>query len=294
MGGDELDCRLTNGIIEVFISRTFGPRVLHYGFVGGRNVLGAAPAVQREVASGIWCAYGGHRLWVAPESIELSYAPDNDPVDLEVSGPRAARVSTARDAAGIGKEIDITLDANGSGVELLHRITNHGTVTTRVAPWALTIMAQGGIAIIPQEPFRSHAEDFLPARPMVLWSYSDLSDPRWRLGARFITLQCDSERAAPQKLGVLNKQGWSAYHTASDLFVKEFSFSPSREYPDYNCNNEVFTAGSFIELESLGPVEDLPPGAFTEHRERWMLFADVALGDSEDAIADTITGLLAS
>src|SRR5689334_7904823 len=29
--------RLTNGIVDVDVSTSYGPRILHYGFVGGRN-----------------------------------------------------------------------------------------------------------------------------------------------------------------------------------------------------------------------------------------------------------------
>ncbi len=52
-------------------------------------------------------------------------------------------------------------------------------------------MAPGGRAIYPQEPYISHTEYLLPARPMVLWHYTDLSDPRFQLGDRFLRLSTD-------------------------------------------------------------------------------------------------------
>ncbi len=43
-------------------------------------------------------------------------------------------------------------------------------------------------------------------------------------------------------------------------------------YPDFGCNCETYTAGTFIELESLGPLEVVAPGESVQHLERWSLF----------------------
>ena len=42
------------------------------------------------------------------------------------------------------------------------------------------------------------------------------------------------------------------------LFVKRFAYEEGASYPDLGCNNDVFTAGSFIELESLSKLVRLP------------------------------------
>ena len=55
------------------------------------------------------------------------------------------------------------------------------------------------------------------------------------------------------------------------LFVKRFGWEPGAAYPDGGCNAEVFTAGGYMELESLGPLTTLEPGASVEHVERWSL-----------------------
>lgn len=71
--------------------------------------------------------------------------------------------------------------------------------------------------------------------------YTDLSDARWSIGPHFILLRPEAGREAPQKLGVLNKQGWCAYEWGESLFVKRFGYREGGAYPDYGCNNEVFT-----------------------------------------------------
>jgi len=159
-------------------------------------------------------------------------------------------------------------------------------------PWALTIMRSGGTTIIPQEPFRSHDEYLLPARPMALWHFTDLKDPRFEIGKHLIQLSTDETRNEPQKIGVLNKQGWAAYYREPTLFVKEFEFIAGANYPDYGCNCETYTAGGFMEVESLGPMEVLQPNESTKHTERWSLFPNVYLSGDEKQRAIELLRLL--
>ena len=65
------------------------------------------------------------------------------------------------------------------------------TVKVEVAPWALSAMAAGGRALIPQEPFVEHGVSFTPARPVVLWRFSRMNDPRFTGGDRLIQFRQD-------------------------------------------------------------------------------------------------------
>ncbi|HYV96831.1 MAG TPA: hypothetical protein VE967_05200 [Gemmatimonadaceae bacterium] len=282
---------LSNGEIDVAVARGFGPRVLAYGFRGSDNMFGSASGDFTTTKYGTWHPVGGHRLWTAPESDE-SYAPDNNPVDCEVHGARSVSATQKANVAGMCKQLHITLDQSGTGVTVVHRITNIGSAPVELAPWALTILRAGGVAILPQEPYRPHTEEKLPARSLSLWGYTDLSDPRWRIGARFIRLTPDASHASPQKLGVLNKQRWCAYYAGDELFIKLFPYNAHTAYPDYGCNNEVFTAGSFVELESLGPMVRLGRGDGVEHVERWHLHRGVDLGTTEESIERVLTPLV--
>jgi hypothetical protein len=119
---------------------------------------------------------------------------------------------------------------------------------------------------------------------MVLWRYTDLSDPRFTIGKKYLRLRTEESLTESQKIGVGNKQGWAAYFRAGTLFVKQFAYLAGETYPDDGCNCETYTAGSFIELETLGPLRALPSGASAEHVERWNLFANVDIGSSEDTL----------
>ena len=87
------------------VATTIGPRIVRYGFVGGDNLLGWVPKDEVKTALGSWKPWGGHRLWTAPEAMPRSYSPDNEPVDVQISGgtvtltPVALLISTALPAS---------------------------------------------------------------------------------------------------------------------------------------------------------------------------------------------------
>lgn len=268
------EVRLTNGIVDVGLSVADGMRVSRYGFAGGENMFASAGARFVDTPLGVWRPLGGHRLWVAPETMPGSYAPDALPVTCDVAGPLAAQLAQPVDAAGIEKRMYVVLSARDSIVRVTHTVVNRTCWPIRVAPWPITIVRADGTAILPQPPFRSHADDFLPARPLAQWAFTDFADPRWSIDASLIRLTPDATRAAPQKIGVGNTAGWCALRSAGCLFVKRFSWTATAPYPDFGCNNEVFTAAGYLELETLGPLELLDSGRAAHHTECWALFPD--------------------
>lgn len=277
--------RLTNGSVEVIVPTDIGPRILRYGFPGGENILGEVPEAVIKTELGDFKPWGGHRLWTAPEANPRCYTPENSPIEYETSGEHSIRLMPPIEGhTGIQKEITITLDAEGSGLTVRHKITNHNLWGIDLSVWALTIMNGGGTAILPQEPYRSWDEYLLPARPLVLWHYTDLSDPRWTIGKKYLQLSTDEAVESPQKVGIANKQGWAAYHRRDLLFIKRFSYEEGASYPDYGSNNEIYTAGSFIEIESLAPVSRLEPGMVATHEERWSLYRGVEVERNEESI----------
>ena len=263
--------RVRNETIEVVCALDFGPRIVRYRYRGGENALGEAPDSVVTTPLGTWRPRAGHRLWAAPERLPGSYAPDDDPVDAEILGERAVRIAQWKDATVLEKEMEISLGSTGSAVSVRHRITNRNAWSVEIAPWALTIMRPGGAAVIPSEPFRSHDDSLLPARALGLWSFTNLSDPRWAFAPRALVLRPDPARKSPQKAGAGNSLGWCACVWDREVFVKRFDWEPAARYPDFGCNNEVYAEGDFLEIETLGPLRLVPPDGTVEHTERWFL-----------------------
>lgn len=273
--GDLADClRLSNGEVELIAAAGFGPRIVAYNFIGGENALGIHPHAKITTELGEYQIYGGHRLWIAPETVPQTYAPDNAPVEYFFNEKENSLrlVQAVEPVSKTQKEMIVTLENPGSGVSINHRITNRGNAPVELAAWALTIMRGGGTCEIPNETFAPYShETLLPVRNLTLWAYTDLSDPRWSFDREFIRLRVDETRHEPQKIGALNRQGWARYRLPDVIFTKSFDVHETAVYPDMNSNVELYTAGSFVEVETLAPLQKLEPGATAQHIERWEL-----------------------
>jgi hypothetical protein len=192
--------------------------------------------------------------------------------------------------------MEITLDPDSNHVKVLHRLINDNLWTIETSVWAITAHASGGRAILPQEPYVDPEKNLLPARPVVLWNYTQMNDPRWIWGNKYIQLKHIKALTSEQKIGVLNKQGWAAYHLNGTLLIKRFKFDPMARYEDYCCNNEVYVNENLLEIETLGPVTRLAPGGTVEHTEHWLIavLKDPIQPDNETSIDNMVLPLVQS
>jgi hypothetical protein len=267
--------RLENLLVDLVITTDIGPRVIRYGYLDEENEFQEAPEDQGKTGGSQWRPYGGHRLWHAPELAGRTNLPDNDSVAYEDHGDFVRVIQKTEALTGIQKEMDIRLSPVDTHVRVTHRLRNCGVWDVRLAPWALTVMAPGGTAILPLPPRGSHPQDLQPANPLVLWAYTDLSDPRWIWGRQYILARQDPLVKVPQKIGALIPSGWMGYARRSHLFIKKFAYDSQANYPDMGCSAEVFICDSMLELETLGQMQTIPPAAAVEHIEDWYLFRDV-------------------
>lgn len=275
-GGWQNCIRLSNGQIDLIATTDVGPRISRLGFIGGDNLFKEFADVGKT-GGDTWKNYGGHRLWHAPEIKPRTYAPDNSPIQHEWDGKTLKLIQPVEQSTGIQKQIDVTLDASANRVHLLHHLTNKNQWAVELAPWALTVMKGPGTAIFPQEMF---VNQLLPTRPLVLWGYTDMADKRWTWGTKYIQLRSDPKADKPQKFGCGNTLGWAAYASNGMIFVKRFAFDPKATYVDFGCNTESYTRNDMIEIETVGPLTRIEPGATIEHTEDWTL-AKGTVGESE-------------
>jgi len=289
--------RLSNDQIELIITTDIGPRIIRFGYIDGQNLLYIVPEDKGKTGGDEFRYYGGHRLWHSPEAKPRSYAPDNFPVNYSWNGKTLKLIQDIEPTTGIVKELEITLTTHhrlpttDNRVTILHRLINKNLWDIELAPWAITALTPGGCAILPQEPYIDPANYMLPSRPLVLWHYTQMDDPRWIWGKKYIQLNYDAERMSEQKVGLLNKQRWCAYQLKGELFIKTFDYDPNSKYADYGCNNEVWVDGTFIELESLGPFAKIPSQGMAEHTEQWLL-ARADVNETEESIEANVLSLV--
>ena len=283
--------RLSNGKIELIVTTDVGPRIIRFGFVNGQNIFKEYKEQLGKTSGNEWRIYGGHRLWHAPEAISRTYYPDNVPVAYSCDSKTLKLTQPIVETTKIVKEIEITLNQKKNQVMFHHRLINKNLWDIEIAPWCLTVMAQNGRAIFPQEEYRPHSDYLLPARPLVLWHYTDMKDPRWVWGTKYIQLKQNPNAKTKQKVGMLNTPGWAAYYLNKELFIKQFDFNPDARYPDFGCNCETYTDSDMLELESLGPLTKLTPNSSVEHIERWFIYK-TEIGEEESSIDEKLLPLI--
>jgi hypothetical protein len=281
--------RIFNAEVELVVTTDVGPRVIRYGFIGGQNVFKEFADQMGRSGEATWQSRGGHRIWIAPEVVPDTYALDNVPCCVTLFEPLFDAIEvTAPVEPKTALEKSVRVQLSASGVTVTHRIKNCGSKARRVAPWALSMMAPGGVGITKFPPRGTHPEDLPPTNPLVMWAFTDLSDRRWTFTKKYLVLRQDPKNASPQKLGLFNEKTVAAYLLGSDLFVKRYDADPSKAYPDFGASYETFTNGEFLELETLGPLEEVAPGGMVEHVERWSLRKGVTIAEWTDAELDRV------
>ncbi|MGE5568156.1 MAG: hypothetical protein ACM3S5_03875 [Rhodospirillales bacterium] len=284
--------RISNGEVELVVTSDVGPRIMRYAFIGGQNLFKEFTDQLGKSGEKEYTIRGGHRLWVAPETLETSWALDNSPVNIEIRGAELVATGPVEPGTGLQKQIVVRLADTGTGVEVVHRLKNTTPWTLEYAPWAMTMFAQGGTAISGFPPRGKHPEMLSATNPLVMWAYTDLSDKRWRFTKKYFALRNDPQIREPQKIGSFNPKTWGAYLLGTDMFLKQTTADPARTYPDFGCSFETFTDAEMLEIETLGPLTKIEPGKAAEHTERWSLHKNVRISEWTDAELDKVFGSL--
>jgi hypothetical protein len=279
--------RIANSDVELIVTLDVGPRVISFKLKDGKNVFKEFADQLGKSGEKTWQIRGGHRLWIAPEDVTRTYALDNGPVKYKEEKTKdglAARFTPEPEKEyGTQKEMTLLLAPDGSKVKVTYRITNLGDKPTELSPWMPSVMAPGGVEVIPLPPHKPHPgavkpetkpADYGPNQTIAVWPYFDFTDKRWSFGSKFITLRQDKTKG-PTKLGFAHRMGWVAYLNDKTLFVKRFPWEEGKPYPDNGVNYETFSNEEFLEMESMGPLVKLPPRETAELVETWELVKDV-------------------
>lgn len=257
---------MVSGDFRIIITTAIGPRVMG-GFVGSNphNIFKVDPALAGTSGADKWVNYGGHRLWHSPERIVRTYELDNSPIEYKEEGESITFITPKDPVTGMEKAIKITPIAGGK-FEVVHTIWNRNLWNIECAPWALSVMAEGGVCVAPQN---RDPKALLPNTFYAFWPYTDLSDARLTFGRDFLLVRQDSNCTGPCKVGFNCKNNFIAYANKGTLFRKDFVYQNGAVYPDNGCSIEIYSCNVMLEAETLAPLKMLAPDDCVTHTEIW-------------------------
>jgi hypothetical protein len=284
--------RLSNGLVEARVVTDVGPRIAEFRPSAGPNFIYMREAELGKSGEDAWVQRGGWRLWIAPERIATTYAPDNAPCRAEILNETTLRViGPPQPTAGIQKQIEVSLRPGESRLRIVSHIKNVSKQSVTYAAWSLPVLRPTGRAFVPMDVGSLTAFD--ATRRYLLWSYTEMGDPRYQFGDRLIQIDHSKVKPAPakqtgrrddeSKIGSDSAQGWAAYLLDGTLFFKRFPHQPQGRYPDGGATIEVYSSHEFLELENLGPLTTIDAGEETVLPEDWWLFGNVTVPSGEEA-----------
>jgi hypothetical protein len=266
---------IENSFVRVEFLAEAGPRIVRlFLHDSDENWLAELPDKRLNTSLGDYFFRGGHRLWYAPESIPITYQPDNAGVIVEEIADGVCLHQPPEPLTDIRKSIELHLHATRASLTLTHRIENAGARKIELAPWAITMLPLGAVVILPQNTHAIDKDGLQPNRNLVLWQYTHINDARLELRDDAIHVHARAQ-LPPCKIGYLNRAGWMAYWRNENLFVKRFAVDGEAGYPDFHCNAEVYCNDQFVELETLAPMQWLESNQIVEHIETWEFYRGV-------------------
>ena len=280
--------RLANDHVWIDVLANAGPRIVRLGLAGSTvNILAETPSDGWETPHGRYRLYGGHRLWFAPEDPDLVAVPDGHGLVIEPDADGLRLTGLAEAPTGLVRSMTLRLDQKRAGLEVSHALRNVGDKPLELAPWSITQLPLGGTVLLPQRP-PTEGHHVHPNRTLVLWPYTTWEDPRVRLLDGLISL--DALPGSDLKLGYFNDAGWVGYVRDGVSLVRRFEPLPGLAHPDLGCNVEVYVGNRYLELELLGPLGSLAPGATVTLVEQWEIGRVEALVETGDvrAIAERV------
>ena len=269
----DLDCiALRNENIELLVTESVGPRIIRLNLVGGENVFAELPDMTLDSpgADEKFKIYGGHRFWHAPQVPARTHLPDNRPVFVESIPNGVVLIQETEKQTGMRKSLQIALPDNSGTVVVDHILTNEGLWPVESAPWGITQLREGGLAICPQTDQYEDPDGSWPNRSIALWPFTSINNPHIHWGDRFIFVQVNMQKDM-LKFGFPNPVGWLAYQNGDTLFVKHAAYEHGKPYFDRGSSSHIFCMPGYIELETLGPRTTIAPGESVTHREIWTL-----------------------
>lgn len=271
---------ISNGEIEAYVTVDLGPRIIRFGFLGGKNILfdnrkAFTPKTDKVYTDyygegKAWENFGGHRVWITKETYPETYTPDDQPVKYTVTENGAVFEQPDDTKNGVKKMFEIKMDPDDANMQIKTTVKNISENEKEFAVWCISVAAADGTLII---PMNTNDTGYLANRTISVWPYTDLSDSRLNFGKKYITVKQDTNAKTPFKIGLDLNGGQVYYVNGNDVFCKKYENNhPDGIYPDNGVSFETYTDNTILEIENLSEVKKVASGEENTMVESWSLF----------------------
>lgn len=270
---------ISNGVIEALVTVDLGPRIISFGYVNGQNFMCSDRKALGELTDKTytdffgkgrkWESFGGHRIWLSPESYPETYTPDDKPVKYKVTENGALFIAEADAEIGVAKTLELKMDADAPELQVKMSVKNISDRPKEFAVWSLSVCDKDGTIII---PMNTNDTGLLPNRIISVWPYTDMSDNRIYWGKKYVTIKQDTSAENPIKLGFNLNCGTAYYLLKDEILCKKYkTLHPEAKYPDGGCSFETYTNNCMLEFETLSELKTVAPGDTNELIEIWTI-----------------------
>jgi|AGTN01.2.fsa_nt_gi hypothetical protein len=263
---------ISDGKTELKVTLDVGPRIISLSKVGGENIFyeDKEEKITKDVSAlygkgRVWRLYGGHRIWISPED-DTTYVPDDQKVKYALTERGAEFIPSPWKEKGAQTALGVTFLSDGK-IKVTMEIKNISQKTKLMSLWSLTVMRPGGVM---RAALDTTDTGYSMNRNLVLWSYSDVKDPRLSIENGLLSVRSDPAVEKPFKIGTCLKKLSAEYELDGVKFIKTVE-ETGKAYPDCQSNLETYTNNIIHEIETLSPVAVLPPDQSVTHTEIWEL-----------------------
>ncbi len=255
-------CELTVNNQRLIVSTDFGPRIIHLSLDEGENIL--FHDKEQKLSFQDWLLYGGHRLWISPET-HATYNPDNDLCTINEIDDKMTFTSFD---SKLQLEKSITISEKNGRFLVDHIILNKSDTLYPGAIWAITCVNPEGTAFFPWGTPGNWVMN-----KVVFWQKwmnhsTDIKSSQYIPTKDLYLVKATGEEG---KVGTAGHEGFIGISQNNYTFIKKFNRITTNQYPDDNCAIELYTCKHFIELETLSPKTVFMPNVPFSHQEEWIL-----------------------
>ena len=255
---------LTLGDLKMVVDGAKGARITEFS-LQGINVLVTSDVQHDNYGStywpspqASWCALGGG-CWPPPAAIDSGpYTADADAADSIGLASGVQSIAGIPDSAITVTKVFTPVPGSGA-IDVTYALFNiSATVSVSLAPWQVSRVATDGLAFFGQG---SGAVTYAPNTSST-FTVDEMAGALWYASG---PVTHDSKAFA-------DGTGWLAQVTPERLLylVSYPDFQPADAAPG-EAEIELFTNGSYVEVEQQGALAAIPPGGGLTWTVRWKL-----------------------